>query len=248
MKLTKCSFYYRLILLLLLSGTSFSNVYSQDDEEEKEKAELPVKQRKLPFILKIDGGIARLAGPVAMKTNFYSLGDANLTLNFGLSTSISIGASMRYAGFQVREGAANIQIINPGGTVNPLVTVQNIFTPAISLSYNKWVGNSSLFNFGFSTGYSLVRHSKVRPGLIVPSTVYNYNALLFEPKISFASFFEDHVAWSLWVSYSALSSTFKPETLGLDKGVLTYTSEELKGNIKFISFGIGFIYSIKRVK
>jgi hypothetical protein len=55
---------------------------------------------------------------------------------------------------------------------------------------------------------------------------------------------------SLFVSYSIFDHPFKPQSVGLDGGVISYSEKDgdLKGNIKFISFGLGFSYSFKRIE
>jgi len=231
-------------LFLLLSSGVFSGLSAQDDEPS------PPKQRRLPVTLKMDGGLGNLLTPRAMRNNFYSVGDANVGLHFGLGKSWSVGLNMRYTGFQIRQGAANKNDTIIDGLIYQIRTIHNMFTPGLTVGYNKWVGEYSFFNFRLNAGYSMVRYGKIRASfkdIDKPST-YNYNAFLYEPGISFSSFFEDRVGWSIWLCYTGLSATFKPETVGLNTGEISYVQSELKGNINFISFGLGFIYSFKRVE
>jgi hypothetical protein len=61
-------------------------------------------------------------------------------------------------------------------------------------------------------------------------------------------YFEDHAAMTIKVSYSRLFSGFYPDQVGLDQGAISYESKDLSGQIQFISFGLGFVYSFKRVE
>jgi len=234
-----------LILLLLICNLGILN--AQEDR--------PVKQRNIPFSLRAVGGLGNLIKPMAMRNNFYSVGDILLDVNFGIYKGWNIGLNMRYTGFQIRQGASNVADTVIDGLIYQVRTIHNMYTPGIGISYDKWIGEYSFFNFGLNSGYSLVRYSKLRSSVEknttkYPSSVYNYEGLLLTPSINFNYFFEENVSMSLFVSYSFLNAPFKPETVGLDGGIISYSVKDgdLKGNIKFISFGLGFSYSFKRIE
>lgn len=225
---------------LLTSGIAFG----QDEEREAE-------QKRLPITLRIDGGLGNVLRPMAMRNNFYSVGDMNAGVHFGFAKGWNIGLNMRYTGFQIRQGASNVIDTVTNGLIQQVRTIHNSYTPGVTIGYDKWTGDKAFFNFNVNAGYSIVRYSKIRNAFKgVKDGVFitrNYEALLIEPAINFMYFFEDHIGMTIKLSYSWTNGWFRPETIGLDEGVIPYTSDELKGNLHFISFGLGFIYSFKRV-
>lgn len=226
-----------LILVFLLS-TTFA--FSQDEDK-------PVEQKRLPVTFRFDGGLGNILTPRAMRNNFYSVGDLNGGFHFGFAKGWNVGINMRYTGFQIRQGASNVSDTVIAGIIYQVRTIHNSYTPGVTLGYDKWVGEKAFFNFNVNAGYSLVRYSKVRNAFKGDIKAANFEALLVEPAINFMYFFEDKVGMTIKVSYSWTNGWFRPGDIGLDKGVIPYTSEELKGNLQFISFGLGFIYSFRRV-
>jgi hypothetical protein len=232
--------------LLVLMIFTYSGATAQDDA--------PVAQRQLGWTLRFDGGFGNLLHPKAMKNNFYSVGDASAGAFIGIAKGLSLGITGRYTGFQVSRNASNkndaIQQ-GPGITIyKPIRTTHNMFTPGISLGYERWITDYSAFSFNLNVGYSYVRYSKIP--LATPDSIDrkggNYKALLMEPAIYFMYFFEEHSAFYMKVSYSQSFAWFHPELVGLSTGEISYQSSELKGQINFMSFGIGFTYSFKRVE
>lgn len=224
----------------------------------------PVRERTLPFTIRFDGGLGFLTSPRAMKLNFNSVGDANVGTFFHIAKGVNVGLNFRYTGYQVARNASNFNdldtIKGTGGTTVvsvPIHTTHNMFTPGITIGYDKWVSGYSLFNFNINTGYSFVRYANIRsiakdydkPYDPFPdSKRYNYNALLIEPAVNFMYYFEDHAAMTIKLSYTKLFSSFHPEDVALDQGAISYEQADLKGQIQFISVGIGFVYSFKRVE
>lgn len=242
----KKSFFLKFILLSFL----IFNLGTLSAQEER-----PVKQRNIPFSFRAVGGLGNLANPKAMKNNFYSVGDIMLDMNFGIYKGWNIGLNMRYTGFQIRQGASNVSDTVIDGLIYQVRTIHNIYTPGIGISYDKWISEFSFFNFGVNAGYALTRYSKLRSSVEknttkYPSSGYNYEGLLITPSIHFNYFFEENVSMSLFLSYSFSRTPFKPETVGLDGGVISYSVKDgdLKGNIRFVSFGLGFSYSFKRIE
>lgn len=217
----------------------------------------PVKQRALPVTIRFDGGLGFLMTPKAMKLNFNSVGDANVGTFFHIAKGVNVGLNFRYTGFQVARNASNFNDFDTiGGTIVsvPIHTTHNMFSPGLTIGYDKWISNYSLFNFNINASYSLVRYANIRslekdyPVEKIPNrSIYNHNALLIEPAINFMYYFEDHVGMTLKLSYSKLFSSFRPDQVALDQGAISYVSSDLKGQIQFMSFGIGFVYSFKRV-
>jgi hypothetical protein len=128
-----------------------------------------------------------------------------------------------------------------------------MFTPGITIGFDKWISDYSLFNFNICTGYSLVRYANIRSldkdyKPKPDPSIYNYNKLLIEPAINFMYYFDDHSAMTIKVSYSRLFSGFYPEQVGLGGGAISIESKDLPGQIQFLSFGLGFVYSFKRVE
>jgi len=207
-----------------------------------------VEQRNLPFTFRFDGGLGNLLRPMAMRSNFYSVGDINGGVHFGIARGLNVGLNMRYTGFQVRQGASNVIDTVINGLINSVRTIYNAYTPGMTISYDKWVGQKSFFSFHVNTGYSFVNYTKIRNAFKGNPDDAKYRALLIEPAVHYVLFFQDRVAFNMKVSYNWTNGWFRPETVGLDKGVLPYVSSDLKGNIHFISFGFGFLYSLKRVE
>jgi len=226
-----------------------------------QNADAPVNQRVLPVTIRFDGGLGFLLTPRAMKLNFNSIGDANVGAFFHIAKGVNVGLNFRYTGFQVERNSSNFNDVD---TINgssgsvvvsvPIHTSHNMFTPGITIGYDTWINDYSLFNFNICTGYSLVRYANIRSldekytGELPNPSIYNYNKLLIEPALNFMYYFDDHSAMTIKVSYSRLFAGFHPEQVGLDQGALSYESKDLPGQIQFLSFGLGFVYSFKRVE
>lgn len=225
-----------------------------------QNADAPVNQRVLPVTIRFDGGLGFLLTPRAMKLNFNSTGDANVGAFFHIAKGVNVGLNFRYTGFQVERNSSNFNDVD---TINgssgsvvvsvPIHTSHNMFTPGITIGYDTWISDYSLFNFNICTGYSLVRYANIRSldkdYMPFPDPkLYNYNALLIEPAVNFMYYFDEHSAMTIKVSYSRLFSGFHPEQVGLGQGALSYESKDLPGQIQFLSFGLGFVYSFKRVE
>ena len=244
--------FYRIVLCCFFLGT-FIDVQGQS-------IDAPVNQRVLPVTIRFDGGLGFLLTPRAMKLNFNSIGDANIGAFFHIAKGLNVGLNFRYTGFQVERNSSNFNDIDTisgaSGSVTvsvPIRTSHNMFTPGITIGYDKWISDYSLFNFNICTGYSLVRYANIRSldKDYTPKpdpTIYNYNKLLIEPAINFMYYFDDHTAMTIKASYSRLFAGFHSEDVALDKGAISYESKDLPGQIQFLSFGLGFVYSFKRVE
>jgi hypothetical protein len=225
-----------------------------------QNADAPVYQRVLPVTIRFDGGLGFLMSPRAMKLNFNSIGDANIGAFFHIAKGVNVGLNFRYTGFQVERNSSNFNDVDTisGASGDVVVTVpihtsHNMFTPGITIGYDTWISDYSLFNFNICTGYSLVRYGNIRSlekdyNPKPDPSIYNYNKLLIEPAVNFMYYFDDHSAMTIKLSYSRLFSGFYPERVALDKGAISYESQDLPGQIQFLSFGLGFVYSFKRVE
>jgi len=225
-----------------------------------QNADAPVNQRVLPVTIRFDGGLGFLLTPRAMKLNFNSIGDANVGAFFHIAKGVNVGLNFRYTGFQVERNSSNFNDVD---TINgasgsvvvevPIHTSHNMFTPGITIGYDTWISDYSLFNFNICTGYSLVRYANIRSldedyEPFPDPKLYNYNALLIEPAVNFMYYFDDHSAMTIKLSYSRLFAGFDPYKVGLGDGAISYESKDLPGQIQFLSFGLGFVYSFKRVE
>jgi hypothetical protein len=219
-------------------------VRAQDDDK-------PVEQRKLPLTFRADGGIGFLSRPIAMKNNFYSVGDINAGLYAGIFKGIRLGANFRYTGYQVSRNASNFNDqVEIGGVVvyQPIRTTMNMYTANLILGYDRWVTPYSLFNFSVSGGQTWTRYTKIRKVDNPPAPEdYNFEAGFVDGSITFIYFFEDHLGMTIRTGYARMLAPFKPETVALNGGAITYTSDELKGNVGFFSVALGFAWSLSRV-
>lgn len=218
--------------------------FSQDDDR-------PIEQRKLPFTLRFDGGIGLLTKPRAMRDNFYSVGDVNAGAWFGIYKGWKAAVNLRYTGFQVARNASNFndELIIDGIVIyQPIRTTHNMYSASLALGYDRWISPYSLFNFSISGGQSWVRYGKIRKVDNPPRPEdYNYEELIFDASVNFIYFFEEHLGMTVKVGYSRLMAPFRPETVALDGGAISYTTADLNGNISFFSVALGFAWSLNRI-
>jgi hypothetical protein len=230
------------LLMLLFSVLTMWQVANAQSEDP------PIEQRRLPLTFRFDGGLGNITKPLAMRNNFYSVGDVNAGFHLGFAKGWNVGLNMRYTGFQIRQGASNVvDTITNAGLVFQVRTIHNSWTPGLSISYDKWVGKYTCFNFNLTGGYSFVNYTKIRSAFKGDPKLGNYQTLMIEPAINLVYFFEEHVAVTFKVSYTRTFGDFKPDLVGLNNGVIQYVTPDLQGNIRFISFGLGFVYSFKRI-
>jgi len=232
-------------LCILLSFTGWV-LKAQDDGQ--------VNQRQLGWTLRLDAGISNLLNPKAMKDNFYSVGDACAGGFIGIAKGFSLGITGRYTGFQVSRNASNKNdAISQGNGITiyrPIRTTHNMFTPGVSVGYERWVTDYAAFSFNLNIGYSFVNYANIP--LATPDSINrkggNYKAWLLEPAVYFMYFFEEHSAFYMKVSYNQSFAWFHPEKIGLNTGEISYVTSDLQGQINYLSFCIGFTYSFKRIE
>lgn len=239
----RCSLGFHLLVFTALMLTQ--SVASAQDEDK------PVEQRKLPLTVRMDGGISFINSPKALKDNFYSVGDVNLSPMFGIYKGFKLGLHLRYTGFQVSRNASNFNdevIIDNIVVYQPIRTTHNMYSASIAAAYDRWISPYSLFSFSLSSGKSLVRYNKIRKVDNPPSRdQYNYTDDVMDASVTFMYFFEDRMAMSIKFGYAHLFAPFKPETVALNGGAISYESADLKGEIGYFNVGLGFAWSLKRI-
>jgi hypothetical protein len=204
------------------------------------------------YTIRFDGGISNPIRSIAFRNNFYAVGDAKLAFHLRLFNGLNAGISMRYTGVQVDPRRTNkvdtvfdtnLQIFRP------FLTYQIAYTPAFNLGYDFSMSKSVFFNVNAAAGMSLVRYYRLRSGFEnIPKSAYNFNTPSVEGSINLYYFFEEKVGVSFKLGYSMLFRQFDPVSIGFGDGEISYTTPELKGNMQFFTFGLGFIYSFRRVE
>lgn len=209
------------------------------------------KSIPIRYSLRGEGGISRAISPRVLKDNFYPTGDFGLSFQVGLWKGLSAGVIGRFSSFQVDPQRLNILtdttiLIDGFSETLPIRTYQNHLNAGLVLSYDVWADESVFFNFSLSGGMSNTIYTKVRSKISSqPKSNYNFQTLFIEPSASIFYVFEDNIGMSFKVSYTYIDRNFRPETLALDGGVMSYLKSDLDGNINFLTFSLGFIYSIK---
>ena len=95
----------------------------------------------------------------------------------------------------------------------------------------------------------MVRYNKIRKVDTPPTREqYNYTDDVMDASVTFMYFFEDRMAMSIKFGYAHLFAPFRPETIALDGGAISYESSDLKGEIGYFNVGLGFAWSLKRIE
>lgn len=204
------------------------------------------------YTIRFDGGISNPIRSIAFRNNFYAVGDAKLGFHLRLFNGLNAGISIRYTGVQVDPRRTNkvdtvfdqnLQIFRP------FLTYQIAYTPAFNIGYDYSMSKSVFFNVNAAAGMSLVRYYRLRSGFEnIPKSSYNFNTPSVEGSVNLYYFFEDKVGVSFKLGYTMLFREFDPVSIGFGDGEISYTTPELKGNMQFFTFGLGFIYSFRRVE
>jgi hypothetical protein len=202
--------------------------------------------------IRFDGGISNPVRSIAFRNNFYAVGDAKLSFNKKLYKGLNAGIAFRYTGVQVDPRMTNkvdtafdqnLQIFRP------FQTYQVAYTPSINLGYDFSLSKKVFFNTNLAGGMALVRYYKVRSGLAdVPKSNYNFNTPSVEGSVNLYYFFEDKIGMSVKFGYTALFRSFDPAPIGFADGEISYQNAELKGNMHFFTFALGFIFSFQRIE
>ena len=232
-----------LIFLVMFVPASF---FAQDEGGDDD-----FKPRRIPFTIGLDGGIASITTPRAFKTNFNSVGDFTLSLDFGITPRFSASLQARYAGFQVRRQMVNKadEINNNQGidVIAETATTLNLNSQGIALNYLSWTGRYTFLTYGLAYGNTLAHYSKFRRDFKGDKTISQFTTQYIEPRLLITYFFEDYFAMNVRLSYSHVFGYFSPEKIGFDKGVISYETKDLSSEIGFFTIGVGFTYSLKRV-
>lgn len=232
-----------LIFLVMFVPASF---FAQDEGGDDD-----FKPRRIPFTIGLDGGIASITTPRAFKTNFNSVGDFTLSLDFGITPRFSASLQARYNGFQVRRQMVNKadEINNNQGidVIAETATTLNLNSQGIALNYLSWTGRYTFLTYGLAYGNTLAHYSKFRRDFKGDKTISQFTTQYIEPRLLITYFFEDYFAMNVRLSYSHVFGYFSPEKIGFDKGVISYETEDLLSEIGFFTIGVGFTYSLKRV-
>jgi hypothetical protein len=202
--------------------------------------------------IRFDGGISNPVRSIAFRNNFYAVGDAKLGFNKKLYKGLNAGIAFRYTGVQVDPLMTNksdtvfdqnLQILRD------FLTYQVVYTPSINLGYDFSLSKKVFFNTNLAGGMALVRYYKVRSGLAdVPKSNYNFNTPSVEGSVNLYYFFEDKIGMSVKFGYTALFRSFDPAPIGFADGEISYQNAELKGNMHFFTFALGFIFSFQRIE
>jgi hypothetical protein len=231
----------RFAYFTFLFSLCFKVVCAQEDEG------ADFKKRRIPFSLGIDGGISSIATPNAFQNNFNSAGDASMLIDFGISSKLSASALLRYSGLQVRSTMVNIADsanINDNGITS---TRLNLFSQGIGLNYLSWLGDYTFLSTGFYYGNTMGWYTKLRSDFKGNPKDASFNARFIEPRILLTYYFEDHIAMNIRMGYTHVFGYFSPEKIGLNNGVISYESNDLKGEIGYFTIGLGFTWSLKRI-
>lgn len=232
-----------LIFLVMFVPASF---FAQDEGGDDD-----FKPRRIPFTIGLDGGIASITTPRAFKTNFNSVGDFTLSLDFGITPRFSASLQARYNGFQVRRQMVNKadEIGSNQGieVIAETATTLNLNSQGVALNYLSWTGRYTFLTCGLAYGNTLAHYSKFRRDFKGDKTISQFTTRYIEPRLLITYFFEDYFAMNVRLSYSHVFGYFSPEKIGFDKGVISYETKDLSSEIGFFTIGVGFTYSLKRV-
>jgi hypothetical protein len=233
---------FLIFLVMFVPASYFAQDEGGDDE---------FKPRRIPFTIGIDGGIASITTPRAFKTNFNSVGDFTLSLDFGITPRFSASLQARYAGFQVRRqmvNKADEPLTNNQGFDEYIApTTLNLNSQGIALNYLSWTGRYTFLTYGLAYGNTFAHYSKFRRDFKGDKTLSQFTTQYLEPRLLITYFFEDYFAMNVRLSYSHVFGFFSPEKIGFDKGVISYETNDLRSEIGFFTIGVGFTYSLKRV-
>ena len=227
------------LILLFCSPLVLS---AQDDNDNGD-----FKPRRIPFTIGVDGGIASITTPKALKTNFNSVGDYTLSFDFGITPHLSASLQGRYAALQVRT-----QMVNKADSLIDQVrfetaTTMNLISQGVALNYLNWTGKYTFMSYGLGFGNTLGRYTRFRRDFKGNPDDSKFSTRYIEPRIALTYFFEDFFAMNVRLSYSHVFGYFSPDKVGLDKGVISYESNDLNAEIGYFTVALGFTYSFKRV-
>jgi len=202
--------------------------------------------------IRFDGGISNPIRSIAFRNNFYAVGDAKLAYHLKLFRGLNAGVGIRYTGVQVDPRRTNkvdtvfdqnLQIFRP------FLTYQIAYTPSFNLGYDFSMSKKVFFNVNAAAGMSIVRYYKLRSGFEnIPKANYNFQTPSLESSINLYYFFEEKVGMSIKIGHSVFFRSFDPVSIGFGEGEISYNPSELKGNMQFFTFGLGFIYSFQRIE
>jgi hypothetical protein len=241
LKLKMNNMLVRSVLFFVLIFLNFHALNAQDEEGGD------FKKRRIPFSIGIDGGISSIATPNAFQNNFNSAGDASMLFDFGISSKFSASALLRYSALQVRSTMVNIadsaNIMDNGITSTRL----NLFSQGIGLNYLSWLGDYTFLSTGLYYGNTMAWYTKLRSDFKGDAKDAAFNTRFIEPRILLTYYFEDHFAMNVRMGYTHVFGYFSPEKIGLNNGVISYESSDLKSEIGYFTVGLGFTWSLKRI-
>jgi hypothetical protein len=205
------------------------------------------KKRRIPFTVGIDGGISSIATPNAFQNNFNSAGDASMLFDFGISSKLSAGALLRYSALQVRSTMVNKVDSANVSDFGITSTRLNLFSQGIGINYLSWLGDYTFLSTGLYYGNTMAWYTKLRSDFKGDAKDAAFNTRFIEPRILLTYYFEDHIAMNVRMGYTHVFGYFSPEKIGLNNGVISYESNDLKGEIGYFTVGLGFTWSLKRI-
>jgi hypothetical protein len=227
---------FTVLFFLCLQGLT-----AQDDEG------ADFKKRRIPFSIGMDGGISSIATPNAFQNNFNSAGDASMLFDFGISSKFSASVLLRYSALQVRSTMVNT-VDSANVTDNGITSTRlNLFSQGLGLNYLSWLGDYTFLSTGLYYGNTMGWYSKLRSDFKGNADDASFNTRFIEPRILLTYYFEDHIAMNIRMGYTHVFGYFSPEKIGLNNGVLSYESNDLKGEIGYFTVGLGFTWSLKRI-
>ncbi len=193
-------------------------------------------QKPIRTNFRTDISIPVISSNYALRKSFSEIIDINMSYHLSLGNRFTLGPAMGFTHF----------------TVDSLTYEKNrtrmfIYTPAVELGYQTYMGQNSLFSGTIQVGYALSRFTNVFSDSLRTPTGYNFNALSLEPTLRFLFFTSDRVALGLKLSYKIIFHSFDYRSVYFDR-YQTYTDQQNSGAIQYFNAGLNVLVGTSRKK
>lgn len=183
-------------------------------------------QKPIRSNFRTDISIPILTGNYALRSSFAEIIDINTSYHFSIGKNITLGPALDFTHF----------------TVDSLKYEKNrtrmfIYTPAIDIGYQTYMGENSLFTGSVQVGYALNRFTNVFADTARTPTGYNFNALSIEPMLRFYFFTSDRLALGFKISYKMIFHDFDYKSLYFDHYTI-YTDKQNSGITQHFNAGV----------
>jgi len=183
-------------------------------------------QKPIRSNVRLDVSIPVITSNYVLRKGFAEVFDINTSYQMTIAKNVTLGPAFSWTHFTI-----------DSLTYERYRTRMHIFTPAVDIGYQTYMGENALFTGSIQVGYALSRFKNVFSDTLKTPSGYNFNALSFEPMLRFYFFTSDRLALGFKLSYKVVLGNTDYRNLYFEK-FSTFTDKQNRGTTQYFNGGV----------